>query len=52
MGWCYVTLAVDGEIRPHIETGLNYDILDGNVRKKRLQSVAWHRHRSSSLRTD
>ena len=31
MGWYYVTLAVDGEIRPHIETGLNYDILDGKV---------------------
>ena len=31
MGWYYVTLAVGGEIRPHIETGLNYEILDGKV---------------------
>ena len=31
MGWYYVTLAVDGKICTHIETGLNYDILDGKV---------------------
>ena len=31
IGWYYVTLAVDGEIHAHIETGLNYDILDGKV---------------------
>ena len=31
MGWYYVTLAVDGKICSHIETGLNYDILDGKV---------------------
>lgn len=31
MGWYYVTLAVDGEIRAHIETGLNYAISDGKV---------------------
>ena len=31
MGWYYVTLAVDGNICSHIETGLNYDIVDGKV---------------------
>ena len=31
LGWYYVTLAVDGKICSHIETGLNYDILDGKV---------------------
>ena len=31
MGWYYVTLAVDGNICSHIETGLNYDIADGKV---------------------
>ena len=31
IGWYYVTLAVDGKIHAHIETGLNYDILDGKV---------------------
>lgn len=31
IGWYYVTLAVDGKIHTHIETGLNYDILDGKV---------------------
>ncbi|MCM1236622.1 MAG: YodL domain-containing protein, partial [Ruminococcus flavefaciens] len=31
MGWYYVTLAVGGEIRSHIETGLNYEIQDGKV---------------------
>ena len=31
MGWYYVTLAVDGTICSHIETGLNYDIADGKV---------------------
>ena len=32
MGWYYVTLAIDGKICSHIETGLNYDIADGKVR--------------------
>lgn len=32
MGWYYVTLAVDGKICSHLETGLNYDIADGRVR--------------------
>ena len=31
IGWYYVTLAVDGNICSHIETGLNYDIADGKV---------------------
>ena len=31
MGWYYVTLAVDGNICSHIETGLNYDIADSKV---------------------
>ena len=31
MGWYYVTLAVDGNICSHIETGLNYEIADGKV---------------------
>ena len=31
IGWYYVTLAVDDKICSHIETGLNYDILDGKV---------------------
>ena len=31
MGRYYVTLAVDGKIRAHIETGLNHDITDGKV---------------------
>ena len=31
MGWYYVTLAIDGKIHSHIETGLNYAILDGKV---------------------
>lgn len=31
MGWYYVTLAVDGKICSHIETGLNYAISDGKV---------------------
>ena len=31
MGWYYVTLAVDGKICSHIETGLNFDIADGKV---------------------
>lgn len=30
-GWYYVMLAVGGEIRAHMETGLNYDISDGKV---------------------
>lgn len=28
-GWYFVTLVVGSEIRPHIETGLNHDIMDG-----------------------
>ena len=31
IGWYYVTLAVDGKICSHIETGLNYAISDGKV---------------------
>lgn len=31
MGWYYVTIAVDGKIYSHIETGLNYDISSGKV---------------------
>lgn len=31
MGWYYVTLAVDGKIRTHLETGLNYSIANGSV---------------------
>ena len=31
MGWYYVTLAVDGKIRTHLESGLNYEIAHGKV---------------------
>ena len=31
MGWYYVTLAVDGKICTHLETGLSYDIAGGKV---------------------
>ena len=31
MGWYYVTLAVDGKICTHMETGLNHDIAGGRV---------------------
>lgn len=31
MGWYYVTLAVDGKICSHMETGLNHDIANGKV---------------------
>ena len=31
IGWYYVTLAVDGKICSHLETGLNYDIANGRV---------------------
>ena len=31
MGWYYVTLAVDGKICTHLETGLNHDISVGKV---------------------
>lgn len=31
MGWYYVTLAVDGTIHAHLETGLNFDIAQGQV---------------------
>ena len=31
MGWYYVTLAVDGKIRAHMETQLKYEIADGKV---------------------
>ena len=31
IGWYYVTLAVDGKICTHLETGLNYGIADGKV---------------------
>ena len=32
IGWYYVTLAVDGKICTHLETGLNHDIASGKVR--------------------
>ena len=31
MGWYFVTLAVDGKIHSHLETGLAYDIAGGKV---------------------
>ena len=31
LGWYYVTLAVDGKIHAHMETGLNHDIANGKV---------------------
>ena len=31
MGWYYATLAVDGKICTHLETGLNHDIASGSV---------------------
>ena len=31
IGWYYVTLAVDGNICTHLETGLNHDIASGKV---------------------
>ncbi|MCM1225182.1 MAG: YodL domain-containing protein, partial [Lachnospiraceae bacterium] len=31
MGWYYVTLAVDGKIHTHLETGLAHDIANGKV---------------------
>ena len=31
IGWYYVTLAVDGKIYAHLETGLNHDIASGKV---------------------
>lgn len=31
MGWYYVTLAVDGKIRPHMESGLKYEITHGKL---------------------
>ena len=31
IGWYYVTLAVDGKICTHLETGLSHDIADGKV---------------------
>ena len=31
MGWYYVTLAIGGKIRAHLETGLRYDIALGRV---------------------
>lgn len=31
LGWYYVTLAIDGEIYTHLETGLHYDIATGKV---------------------
>ena len=31
IGWYYVTLAVDGKICSHLETGLSYDIANGRV---------------------
>ena len=34
IGWYYVTLAVNGKIRAHLETGLKYDIASGRVSDK------------------
>lgn len=34
LGWYYVTLAIDGKIHAHLETGLNHDISDGKVSKE------------------
>ena len=31
MGWYYVTLAVDGKIHAHLETGLSHSIANGTV---------------------
>lgn len=31
IGWYYVTIAVDGKIHAHLETGLAHDIADGKV---------------------
>lgn len=31
IGWYYVTLAIDGKIRAHMESGLNYEIASGKV---------------------
>ncbi|MCM1059771.1 MAG: hypothetical protein NC452_05710 [Eubacterium sp.] len=31
MGWYYVTLAIDGKIHAHMDTGLHYDIRNGAV---------------------
>lgn len=31
IGWYYLTLAVDGKISTHIETGLHFDIMGGKV---------------------
>ena len=31
IGWYYVTLAIDGKICAHMETGLNHDIANGKV---------------------
>jgi len=33
-GWYYVTLAVDGKIHAHLETGLNHEISHGKISKK------------------
>lgn len=35
IGWYYVTLAVDGKIIAHIESGLNYNIARGILRESR-----------------
>lgn len=37
IGWYYVTLAVDGRICTHLETGLNYDIAEGRVGRASMQ---------------
>ena len=37
IGWYYVTLAVDGKICTHLETGLNCDIAEGRVGRAPMQ---------------
>lgn len=35
VGWYYVTLAINGKIRVHLETGLNHNIANGRVYESR-----------------
>ena len=49
IGWYYVTLAVDDKICSHIETGLNYDILDGKVSDKMCIRDSFHAVRKAPL---
>ena len=38
LGWYYIVLAIDGKIRIHLETGLNYNISIGNVSPKQKRA--------------